>query len=76
MNLSYQNGSLSKGVILVFNMYLKPCVWNSRRGIIGLSDKNEMCTLYYQNSTYNEIVYIPLAAPSFLLQYFVLIKIL
>ena len=42
----------------------------------ALSDKNEMCTLYYQNSTYNEIVYIPPAAHSFLPQYFVLIKIL
>ena len=29
-----------------------------RRGIIGLSDKNEMCTLSDQSSIYNETVYI------------------
>ena len=28
------------------------------RGVIGFSDKNEVCTLYDQNSTYNDMVYI------------------
>ena len=41
-----------------------------RRGIIGLSDKNEMCPLYDQNSIYNGAVCVS-PTPSFLPQYFV-----
>ena len=51
----------------------KPVNSYSGGGIISLSDKNEFCTLYDQNSTYNETFYVP-PAPYFLPQYFVLIK--
>ena len=47
-----------KGPNAYFYMYLQSRVWYSGHGIIGLSDKNELCTLYDQNSTYNGAVFI------------------
>ena len=44
--------------MLIFDMYLQPCIWYSVGEIIGLNGKKEMCTLNDQNSTYNETVYI------------------
>ena len=44
--------------MLILHMYLQLCVWYLG-GIIRLGDKNEMNTLYDQNSTYNKAVYIP-----------------
>ena len=38
-------------------MYLQPFLWYSGEGIIGLSDKNKISTLFDQSSTYNETVY-------------------
>ena len=55
----YQNESLSKYIMLLFDMYLQLYVWYSGGGAIGLSDKNEIYTLDDLNSTH----------------YFVLIKI-
>ena len=65
MNLLYQNGSLSKEIKVIFDLHLQPCVSYKVNRIIGLSDKNEMCTLYNQNSSCNETAYIS-PAPSFL----------
>ena len=73
VNILYQNGSLSKTIMSLFDMYLQPCVWYSEGGIVGLSDKNESCTLHEQKGIYNETVYIS-PFPSFLSQYFVFIK--
>ena len=44
VNLLFQNGSFSKYMMLIFDMYLQPCVWYSGGEIMGLSDKNEICT--------------------------------
>ena len=76
VNLVFQNWSLSKDIMLIFDMYLKPHVWYSGGGLIGLNDKDKMCTLYDQNSTYNEMVYLYSHALSFPSQYLVLMKIL
>ena len=65
VNLLYPNGSLSKDTMLIFDIYLQPCWLYSGGGIIDLSDKNEMCTLYDQNNTYNETVYISSRRPLF-----------
>ena len=59
VNLLYQNRSLAKDIMLILDMYLNPCVWYSGRGTIDLSEKNELCTFYDQNSIYNETIYHP-----------------
>ena len=59
VNLFYQNGSLSKGNDFFRYVFTTArLIFRSRGEIISLSDKNEMYTLYYLNSTCNEMVYI------------------
>ena len=55
-------------------MYLQPYVWHAGGRIIGLSDKNEMCTSHDENSTYNETVCLS-PTLSLLHQYLVLVAL-
>ena len=64
-----------KGHNAYFRYVLQPCVLYLGGEVFGLSDKNEVFTLYNQNGTYNETVYI-LPSRFFLPKCFALIKIL
>ena len=47
MNSLYQNGSLTKHNMVIFDMYLPPCVWYSGATIIGSNDTKKKVYLIW-----------------------------